>query len=51
SEIKILNTAGQILKSIEKSNKIDISKLPNGIYILNGVTDSGEKATTKFIKS
>ncbi len=51
SEIKIFNTTGQILKSIEKSNKIDVSKLPNGIYILNGVTDSGEKMTTKFIKN
>lgn len=51
SEIKILNIAGQILKSLEKSNKIDVSKLPNGIYILNGRTDSGEKVTTKLIKN
>ena len=50
-EITILNSTGQILKSIEKSDKIDISKLPNGIYILNGVTDSGEKVTTKLIKN
>lgn len=52
SEISILNIQGQLLKSLEaNSNKtnIDVSALPNGIYIVQVKTEKG-MAVKKFVK-
>lgn len=51
SNYKIYNSAGQSLangKSAE--NKIDVSKLPTGNYIIELTNKKGEKSSQKFIK-
>lgn len=51
-DIKIYDTSGKLIQStIESNDKIDISTLSNGNYILKGETDNGEKVSKKFIKN
>jgi len=50
--IEILNTQGQIIKTIntaDKQTSIDVSNLSSGVYIIKAKTESG-MAVKKFIK-
>lgn len=51
SDVKIYNTNGQLIKSIEaiKNKTIDVSYLPKGIYFISGEVQ-GKVVTQKIIK-
>ncbi len=48
--IEISNYLGQTVLNTEFTNTIDVSKLPQGIYILNIKSKEGRNYYTKFIK-
>ena len=50
--LTIYNTTGQVILNLNvlKSNKINLNKFTDGIYIVNIVFDNDSKKTTKFIK-
>ena len=49
NELSISNLLGQVLIKLQNQNRIDISNLTNGIYILE-ITQGQNKYTKKFIK-
>lgn len=48
SEVSFINIEGQVLLRTNQS-QIDISALPQGLYIVQAVTENGEILTTKII--
>jgi hypothetical protein len=52
NKVELFNTQGQILNAVsgEMIQKIEISELPKGIYILQAHTSKG-KTNTKFVKN
>tara|TARA_B100001059_G_scaffold54_1_gene91 strand:+ start:11 stop:505 length:495 start_codon:yes stop_codon:yes gene_type:complete len=48
-KVYIINQLGQILLESENEKTIDVSKLPNGVYLLNLIHSNGT-FNTKFIK-
>ena len=48
-DIKIFNKLGQITLQAYNSNKIDVSSLPSGIYLIH-ITDGVKSSIKKFIK-
>lgn len=52
SNIQLFDITGRTIKSYDGiSDKIDVSTLSNGNYILKGETESGEQFSIKFIKN
>ena len=49
SEVSVSNLIGQVLIKTQNLNAIDISNLPNGIYMIT-ITQGQIKQTQKFIK-
>ena len=53
SEYLIINTTGQIVASgkiVSENQQVDISNLPNGVYLLKASFVDGSKAVTRIIK-
>ena len=48
-DLKIFNTLGQVLLQINDTNTIDVSSLPDGVYLIN-ITDGIKSLTKRFIK-
>lgn len=49
-EVQIYNALGQLVKTIQGSNEINISNLPNGLYLLEIIGQNGV-ATKQIIKA
>lgn len=50
SQIMIADVSGRMLMQIPtKSKSINVSKLPNGVYLLNAISKTGEKISKKLI--
>jgi hypothetical protein len=49
-KVTISNINGYMLKTIEAENKISVSDLPKGMYLLNILTSNGNTYNKKFIK-
>lgn len=50
-EIHVFNAAGQLVKSVQNSNEVDLSDLNRGIYFISIVTKNKECLTRKIMKS
>lgn len=50
AEINIVNTNGQIVKTLKYKNQIDFKALPKGVYIVNITLDDQKVISRKVVK-
>ena len=51
SEIKVYDLSGKLIKThLSKTDKLYLTELPKGNYILSGTNQQGEKFSSKFIR-
>ena len=51
--VNIVNSVGQVVRAFPKANifeKVDISALPNGVYIVKGINTEGSVFSEKIVK-
>ena len=51
SELQVYNAIGQLVKTVQGSNEIDLSDLDRGIYFISFVTENRERFVRKIAKN
>ena len=49
SEVRVYNTIGQLLKTARNTNEVNLRGLPQGVYLLRIMDESGNIATRKVV--
>ena len=49
AEIKVYNTLGQLMKTVQNTNEIDLKGLPKGLYVVKIVDENGFVATDNVV--
>ena len=50
TEIQVLNALGQLVKTIQNTNEVNLHGLPQGIYLLRVALEDGTVFTDKVVK-
>ena len=50
SEVKIYNTLGQLVKTLQNTNEVSLEGLPQGIYLLRVTTEGGKVFSERVVK-
>ncbi len=49
SEVRVYNTIGQLVKTAQNTNEVNLRGLPQGVYLLRIMDESGASATKKLV--
>ena len=49
TEVRVYNTIGQLLKTAQNTNEVNLRGLPQGMYLLRITDEDGATATKKLV--
>lgn len=50
AEVQVYNTLGQLMKTVQNSNEVDVSNLPQGVYLLRITDAEGKNRVARVMK-
>ena len=50
TEVKVFNTLGQLVKTVQNTNEVSLEGLPQGVYLLRVTLESGKTFSDKVVK-